>query len=256
MTMFSILVLVCSLLTPVYLVYKPPSVLIRYFKHRWPDVLWHVETESKVVALTIDDCPSEHTKEIMDVLAANDAHATFFAIGSQIQGREETLQALIEAGHEVGNHAMYDEPSASLSNVTFKEQIQAVDWMIELAYAATNEATNLEQSPPRYFRPGSGFFHARMLALIKGLDYRLVLGSIFPHDPQIKYWWVNAMHILSMVRPGGIIICHDRRSWTAPMLRKVLPALKQRGYRVMTVSDLLRETESAAEAVEGVRKEQ
>jgi peptidoglycan/xylan/chitin deacetylase (PgdA/CDA1 family) len=63
---------------------------------------------------------------------------------------------------------------------------------------------------------------------------------VYPHDPQIGYPSVNARHILSMVRPGSIIICHDRREWTAPMLRKVLPELKRRGYRVTTVSGLLK----------------
>jgi peptidoglycan/xylan/chitin deacetylase (PgdA/CDA1 family) len=46
------------------------------------------------------------------------------------------------------------------------------------------------------------------------------------------------------LRPGGIIICHDRRSWTAPMLQKVLPEMRRRGYRVVTVTELLKEAET------------
>ena len=74
---------------------------------------------------------------------------------------------------------------------------------------------------------------------MKEWGYRLVLGSVYPHDPQIPYWRINAAHILSSVRPGSIVICHDRRSWTAPTLRKVLPELKKRGYQVVTVTQLL-----------------
>jgi peptidoglycan/xylan/chitin deacetylase (PgdA/CDA1 family) len=62
---------------------------------------------------------------------------------------------------------------------------------------------------------------------------------VYPHDPQIAYAGVNARHVLSMVRPGSIVICHDRRAWTVPMLKKVLPELKTRGYRVETVTGLL-----------------
>ena len=73
------------------------------------------------------------------------------------------------------------------------------------------------------------------------MGYRLVLGGVYPHDPQVASPWLNARHVLSMVRPGAIIVCHDRRPWTAPMLRKVLPELKRRGYRVVSVSELLQE---------------
>lgn len=91
-----------------------------------------------------------------------------------------------------------------------------------------------------YFRPGSGFFSERMRALVRKLHYRLVLGSVYPHDPQIRWAWVNTRHVLSMVRPGAVIVCHDRRSWTVPMLKKVLPELKRRGYRVVTVTELVK----------------
>jgi peptidoglycan/xylan/chitin deacetylase (PgdA/CDA1 family) len=82
-----------------------------------------------------------------------------------------------------------------------------------------------------------------MRALLHRLGYRLVLGDVYPHDPQVPFWKINAKHILSMVQPGSIIACHDRREWTAPMLQKVLPELTRRGYRVVTVSELLKETE-------------
>lgn len=224
------------LIAPVYLVYRPPAFLIRYFQHRWPDVLWQVPTSEKLIALTIDDGPSEYTREILSILEANDATATFFIIGSQVGGQEETLQDIIRGNNELGNHAMRDEPSRSLSNADLTEQIGAVKEKINKAY----DSVGIEP-PPKYFRPGSGFFSSRMRETLAGLGYRLVLGNIYPHDPQIPFWRLNANHVLSMLQPGGIIICHDRRSWTAPMLRKVLPEMKRRGYRVVTVTELLRE---------------
>jgi peptidoglycan/xylan/chitin deacetylase (PgdA/CDA1 family) len=226
----------CILITPLYFVYKPPDFLIRHFARRWPDVLWRVSTSSKIIALTIDDGPSEFTDEIMQILKTNDATATFFIIGSQIAGHKETLQQLIRNGNELGNHAMHDEPSRSLDDTTLVDQIQSVEEMLQEAYAAVDTGP-----PPKYFRPGSGFFSKRMRGMLGRLDYRLVLGSIYPHDPQIPFWRINASHILSMLQPGGIIICHDRRSWTVPMLRKVLPEIRRKGYRIVTITELLRE---------------
>lgn len=135
--------------------------------------------------------------------------------------------------------AMHDEPSRSLSDTTLVEQIQSVEDMLHKAYAAVDT-----EPSPKYFRPGSGFFSKRMRNMLDRLGYRLVLGDIYPHDPQIRSWRVNASHILSMLRPGGIIICHDRRSWTAPMLRKVLPEIRSKGYRIITVSELLKEAKT------------
>ena len=225
----------CILIVPFYMIYKTPPYLIRYLQWRWPDVLWHVPTSSKVIALTIDDGPSDHTTEIMQILKANDAAATFFIIGSQVAGREEILHELIRNGNELGNHAMHDEPSRSLSDVTLVEHIHSVEGIINSAYTAVDA-----EPPPKYFRPGSGFFSERMRKVLSRLGYRLVLGSIYPHDPQIPFWRINASHVLSMLRPGAIIICHDRRSWTAPMLKKVLPEIRRNGYRVTTVTELLK----------------
>ncbi|KAK6070009.1 30.6 kDa protein in fumA 3'region [Seiridium cupressi] len=236
-TLLTLLVLLVLLLIPFYIIYKPPRPLIRYFARRWPDVLWEIDTKTKVVALTIDDAPSEYTEQILGVLKAYDATATFFTIGGQVSGREEILADIVRSGNELGNHAMHDEPSRALSDDELTAQIETVRDKIRAAYKTAEK-----ELPPQYFRPGSGFFSDRMRRLVNKLGYRLVLGNIYPHDPQIKYSWVNAKHILSSLHPGGIIICHDRRPWTAPMLRKVLKEAKSRGYRVVSVTELLKIT--------------
>lgn len=225
------------LVAPLYVVYKPPNIVISYFARKFPSVLFRVDTKDKVIALTIDDAPTEYTEEILALLAEFNATATFFVIGSQAQadGRREVLKSIVRSGNELGNHAMYDEPSRDLSPEVLLSQSKEVDQVIDGVYEE-----NGTKRGGRYFRPGSGFFSREMLKVIERLNYRLVLGGIYPHDPQIPYWRVNARHILSMSRPGGIIICHDRRSWTIPMLRQVLPELIRRGYKVVTITELLK----------------
>ncbi|KAF1926099.1 carbohydrate esterase family 4 protein [Didymella exigua CBS 183.55] len=236
--MFLLFSTVLTFVFPFYCIYKPPHTLIQYFQRRWPDVLWHVPlpsgSQEKVIALTIDDAPSEFTREILEVLKDNSARATFFVIGAQASGREEVLKAMVSTGMELGNHAMHDEPSRSLAPVQLEEEIGLVEATINATYASVDVPR-----PPKYFRPGSGLFSSGMRSQVRGLGYQMVLGSIYPHDPQIPYPGVNAKHVLSMARPGGIIICHDRRGWTVPMLRKVLPELRRRGYRITTVTGLL-----------------
>lgn len=191
-----------------------------------------------MIALTIDDAPSEYTQEILQVLREEGASATFFVIGAQVAGREEVLSDIVRQGSELGNHAMRDQPSRGLSDEQLAGEIRAVETMVGEAYAAAN----VTQEAPKYFRPGSGFFSERMRVLVAGLGYQLVLGGIYPHDPQVPFWRVNARHVLSMARPGGVIVCHDRRAWTVGMLRRVVAELKRRGFRVVGVGELLRET--------------
>jgi peptidoglycan/xylan/chitin deacetylase (PgdA/CDA1 family) len=236
-----LVLLVLLLILPlysVYCVYKPPRYLIGYLRNKFPDVLFEVPTAEKIIALSLDDAPSAHTDEIMQVLRENDAHATFFVIGRQVEGRETILRKLVAQGHELGNHAMRDEPSRGLSNDELEKQVNEVKAMLTEAYEAEDKIL-----PNNYFRPGSGFFNRRMRDLLGNRGFRIVLGSIYPHDPQIPYPTRNANHILSMAHPGGIIICHDRRSWTAPMLRIVLPELKRQGYRIVTITDLVTSVE-------------
>lgn len=238
-TLLSLLALAVLLVVPFYAIYKPPAFLINHFARKWPDVLWQVTTNEKIIGLTIDDAPSQHTPEIIKILKENDAHATFFLIGAQMSGREDEMGDIIKAGSELGNHAMHDEASRSLPQDQLEQEILEVRRKIKNIY-------EYEDIPmvANYFRPGSGFFSNKMRILIDKLGYRMVLGSVYPHDAQISSWRLNANHILSMARPGAIIICHDRRSWTIPMLRKVLPELRRRGYRILNLTELLKEVDT------------
>lgn len=220
--------------TAALVIWRPPAFVIRYLRRRWPEVLWEVDTKQRIVALTIDDGPSSYTQETFEILKGNGATATFFVIGSHIPGKEHILQQLASNGHELGNHALYDEPSWKLSDDQLSSQIKLVDQQIRVTY----ESCSLPM-PRRYFRPGSGFFTKRLLHTVASLGHQLVLGSIYPHDPQISSVRLNTWHILSSIRPGAIIICHDGRPWTAPMLRGVLPVIRQKGYKVVCLSELL-----------------
>ena len=231
--------LLLILLLPTYIIYYPPTLLIRYFSHRWKDVLFHVPLppNKNLIALTIDDAPSHLTPDILKLLEDNGAKATFFVIGAQAKGQEALLAKIVRAGHELGNHAMHDSPSRSLSQAQLTNEIKEVDTVIRTAYASASVA----EPPPRYFRPGSGFFSTRIRETARQMGYRVVLGDIYPHDPQIRNARVNARHVLGMLKRGGIVICHDRREWTVEMLGEVLPKIRERGFGVVSLGELIAE---------------
>ncbi|BFZ58188.1 hypothetical protein PYCC9005_005250 [Savitreella phatthalungensis] len=222
------------LVLPIYFIYKPPDLLISYFEYRFPSVIFRLPTTERVVALTIDDAPSHETLDILDVLDRHGAVATFFVIGRQCAGLEDILDEILRRGHSLANHAWNDEPSRLLPADILNEQIHDVETIVQAAYDRVDKGRMA-----RLFRPGSGFFTANMLKQLSTIDYTMVLGNIYPHDPQIPYPMMNARHVVSMARPGGIIICHDRRSWTAPMLDIALPKLQRLGFSTISLRDVL-----------------
>jgi len=96
---------------------------------------------------------------------------------------------------------------------------------------------------PRWARPGGGWYTAAMVAVMHRHGYRCALGSVYPYDPAIPWPPYAAWFILRNVRPGAIIILHEgngRGPRTERVLATVLPELRRRGYRVVTLSELMR----------------
>jgi peptidoglycan/xylan/chitin deacetylase (PgdA/CDA1 family) len=203
-----------------YIIYYTPKSLFDYMQRKHPGVLFQVSlpTNQRVTALTLDDCPSQYTSTMLDSLKRYNAKATFFIIGDQVTGHEDLIKRIHDEGHEVGNHAWTDEKTILRRPAEDEPQIKTVELLLP---------ANINGL--KYFRPGGGYFSSKMVERVTGMGYKVVLGCIYPHDPRVSGPSVNARHLLSMVRPGGIIIMHDRRGYSAPQLELVLKGLKDGG---------------------------
>jgi len=81
-----------------------------------------------------------------------------------------------------------------------------------------------------------------MLSIVHKHGYKCALGSVYPLDPQIPFSWITTRYVLWKVKPGSIIVLHDvgkRGERTAVSLGKILPELNRRGFRVVTLSELV-----------------
>ncbi|MBT3313912.1 MAG: polysaccharide deacetylase family protein [Anaerolineae bacterium] len=209
-----------------------PEWLIAHLRKQSPQVLYSVETDEKVVALTIDDGPDPcGSPAILDVLDEHDAHATFFLISEHIPGNEVFVERMIAEGHELGNHLTADEPSIALSNDEFEREL------LEADLALTEYVDDV-----KWMRPGSGWYNDEMLATIKKHDYQCALGNVYPYDPQISIYWFSAYYVLGNIKPGSVIVLHDynrRGGRTTKALEIILPRLAERGYKVVTLTELV-----------------
>lgn len=200
------------------------------------EVLFHVNTSEKVVALTIDDGPHHNiTPQALDFLARHHVRATFFLLGSQVIGHEEIVSRIVWEGHEVGNHMMVDERSVLLSSTEFELQLRETDRILR------------RYAPVKWFRPGSGIYTKQMLAQIQRNGYRCVLGSVYPYDARLPQQFdrtdLLASYAVANTVPGSIIVLHDGRDdrfRLLELLESIVPALKEQGYRFLTLSEIAR----------------
>lgn len=204
----------------------------------FPSALYAVQQgpdQLKAIALTIDDGPSPATVAILAALDRHDAQATFFNISDNLSGHESIVQQAINSGHELGNHLTADEPSIRLDIDDFE------------AALLTAEAAFLPYLPQdsqlRWLRPGMGVYNTEMVEVAQRHGYQIVLGSTFPYDTHIHSSRFAGEFILRTVQPGDIVVLHDgeeRGIRTARTLAIVLPELQERGYKVTTLSDLVK----------------
>lgn len=212
------------------LLFLEPEWVVARLRKRSPEVLYSVDTQELVVALTIDDGPDPvETPRILDLLKQHGAKATFFLIASRVPGNEVILERMVSEGHEPANHLIYDQPSIQLGYEEFESQLLE-------AHQVLSEFGDIH-----WFRPGSGWYNNGMLEIVEGHGYRCALGSVYPFDPQIGSSWFIKKYVLWKVRPGSVIVLHDygaRGGRTVDALETILPELIERGYRVVTLSEL------------------
>lgn len=219
----------------------PPRWAFRVATFFVPGATYFVDTEEKIIALTIDDGPdAAATPEILRVLQKYDVRATFFVIGSRVRGNGLLPGEMRARGHELGNHLTEDVAAIRYSASEFEAQMLAADKIINAASRNGNE----DDFQLSALRPGQGWYSPAMVSTARRHGYRLVLGSVWPYDTEVKSSGFASWFILANARPGAILVLHDTKRWgsrTCATLETVLPELKRRGYRFVTVRELLRQ---------------
>ena len=197
------------------------------------NIVKEVDTKEKIIALTFDDGPSpSFTGRILDILKKYNAKATFFIIGEQAEKLPELVKRQINEGHEIGNH-MYRHREV------FQMPIPEIREDLERSHRAIKGITG---KPIRLYRPTSGYYNENIVGVAWSLEYIVVLWSVDSKDWSGLKPGAIAKKILKRVKSGSIALFHDLggyRDTTVKTLEIVLPELARRGYRCVTVSELL-----------------
>ena len=190
-----------------------------------------VHVEQPVIALTFDDGPSAVlTPRLLDILKQRNIKVTFFVLGQLVQQHPEILQRAIAEGHEVGNHSWDHKPLNKMAEGGLHHEVADT----------SSEITKATGKPVTLFRPPYGATNARLnRALEKEYGMKVILWSVDPLDWKRPGPQVVSQRILKETQPGSIILSHDIHSGTIEAMPSTLDALLAKGYKFVTVSELL-----------------
>lgn len=196
-----------------------------------------VNENGPLLALTFDDGPyPKVTTHILDVLEKHGVCATFFVLGSRVEGREEVLLRMEALGCEIGNHTFSHADLTRLSAEQCKEEIDKTNAEFERALG----------HPASVVRPPYGFYNA---AVRKNVPYPLVLWTVDTNDWRPRNVAELADAVVREAEDGCVILMHDQQSSTAEAMDAIIPALVAKGFRFVTVSELIAATDGACKAV-------
>ncbi|MCX5799962.1 MAG: polysaccharide deacetylase family protein [Candidatus Eisenbacteria bacterium] len=230
----TICVLALALAVTAFCVFFDEAVFLR------KGTVYRVPTLGKVVALTFDDGPSPvWTPRILDELKALNVKATFFVLGKHVREYPEIARRTASEGHEIENHSYDHHVIIYYRTNKLEKEIRDTESIVNTVTGRTT----------RYFRPPKAWLTNREKTKIEKMGYKVVLWSLNSKD------WVTfddkyvLKYLLSNVQPGDVILFHDsggvlgteggNREETIKTIHRLVPKLRERGYRFVTVEELL-----------------
>lgn len=203
------------------------------------------QVDRPVIALTFDDGPSPDTVQVLDILARYHVKATFFVVGENVERNPDLARRIVAEGHIIGNHS-YSHPLWAAI-----ETPRQMARELNRAAKAIETATGIS---PILFRPPHGWRSPWMVGLAHREGYVVVTWSVSPNDWQRPSSQVIAKRVLQQAHPGAIILLHDGLETrsdpsmqnTVTALPVIIETLQARGYRFVTVPELIEMTRSPA----------
>ena len=176
-----------------------------------------------------DDGPGEYTETLLDTVEKYNIHVTFFMLGQNVEGRESTVQRMVQLGCEIGNHT-WDHPSQTLPNMDLDSVVQEFQKTDDELVKACGQAATVCRAPygaiteEQMAAVGKPFF----MWSTDSLDWKLM-------DADADY---NEI-MNSDLSDGSIILMHDIHEPSVKCAtEKLIPELVNEGYKLVTVSEL------------------
>lgn len=212
-----------------YAVRGPSSRLLAPSVHRGPRA-------RPAIALTFDDGPTPATERLLGLLGRHGARATFFVCGLNVERYPDLARAVVAAGHEIGNHSYSHAPLWLRSGRFIYDELARAQQAIRAATGVV----------PRWFRPPYGVRWFGLREAQRRLGLTGVMWTALGRDWKLPPRAI-VRRLLKRASNGAIFCLHDGRELepspditaTLCALESLLPGLRERGYALVTLSELL-----------------
>ncbi|HZP81579.1 MAG TPA: polysaccharide deacetylase family protein [Chthonomonadaceae bacterium] len=193
-------------------------------------ILFHGTRAQPEIALTFDDGPHIQSRaQILDILKRYGAHATFFDVGRRMAENPELVRRTLAEGHEIGNHSYNHDRLISLNPRALHREINDVDITF----------CRITGQHLKLLRPPGMRYNATVLRATRDLGYIVVGYTTASRDfdpTESADFIIN--RTLRRTEDGSILLLHDYPT-TAAALPRILEALRARGYRFVTISEMI-----------------
>ena len=184
-----------------------------------------VNPAKPMIAITFDDGPSKFTMQLLEQLEAYDSRATFFMVGTNVPKYPETVKKMKEFSCELGNHTTNHARLTELDIAGIQNEINVTNQAIQ---SVVGERATLMRPP----------YGAVNEVVQSAVGMPLAMWSVDTLDWELKDTEAVKKYILNMAKDGEIILLHDIHETTVQAVLQVIPELVNRGYQLVTVSEM------------------
>lgn len=208
-----------------YVVKLPDNTTVKKKSGVYSMYASEIDPSKKMVAITFDDGPGPYTQEIVDCLKKNNAKATFFVLGCNVNNYKSAVKNAYDIGCEIGNHSYDHTILTRLSAEQVKKQMSDTDEKVKNVIGAKTTIMRC---------PGGGVNKTVQNAVGKPI----VHWSIDTLDWKTRSTEKTISSVMNNVKDGDIVLMHDIHAPTKRAALSIIPQLKKKGYQLVTVSEL------------------
>lgn len=192
--------------------------------------IYSVERSDNKIAISFD-CAwgTDYTDKLLEVLARENVHATFFMVQFWAEKYPEYVKKIAEAGHEIGTHSATHSYMSKLSEEKIRQELSTSSAAIEAASGVR----------PDLFRAPFGDYNDRLIRTARDTGYYTIQWDVDSLDWKDLSANDIAMRVISRVRSGSIILCHNNGKHTAEALPVILDTLKNKGFTFVPIGELI-----------------
>ncbi|MCY8103931.1 polysaccharide deacetylase family protein [Bacillus mojavensis] len=197
-----------------------------------PEPIYKGNPEKPMVAFLINVAwGNDYLERMLPVLQKHKVKATFFLEGNWVKHNEQLAKKIAEEGHEIGNHS-YNHPDMSkLTTGRISEQLDKTNEQIEKTLGVK----------PKWFAPPSGSFRKAVVDIAADKHMGTVMWTVDTIDWKKPAPSALQTRVLSKIHNGAMILMHPTDP-TAESLEALITKIKEKGYALGTVTELMDET--------------